>query len=193
MSFTEEEVKRAADLKLWIEARISELESEISKLRETILMVDAVLRTTSFRPASEYPVSGKIEMKPTAVQATVEAPSVEETKEIRRRKDGQLIAIAQISKSTLVIVPSKENQLSSEIPPFKSFFVNRILEGMRAKDAEMLAQGKIKSGEVLTYRVEEQDTMINRIVIENYRDKSRLSEIMNTIVWAFTRMMEKKR
>ena len=192
MSFSEEEVKRAADLKLWVEGRIFELESEISKLRETLLVVDAVLRTTSFRPASEFQASGTAEMKPTAVSATLEAPTLEETKEIRRRKDGQLMAVAHISKARLVIEPAEDLKLSPDIPPFKSFFVNRILEGMRAKDAETLAQEKIKSGEVLNYRVDEKDAVIQKIVIENYREKSRLNEIMNTVAWAFSRMLEKK-
>jgi hypothetical protein len=33
--------------------------------------------------------------------------------------------------------------------------------------------------------------LINRIIINNYRDNERLNEIFNTSAWVFTRMIEK--
>ena len=53
MSFTEEEVRRAAELKLWVESRLAELQAEMEKLKEVLAVVDAVLRKTSFKAAVE--------------------------------------------------------------------------------------------------------------------------------------------
>jgi hypothetical protein len=53
MAPTEDELKKAADLKLWIESRIAEHQDEIEKLKEALAMVDSVLRASSFRPAIE--------------------------------------------------------------------------------------------------------------------------------------------
>ena len=45
----------------------------------------------------------------------------------------------------------------------------------------------------LDYDVAEDDNgIIKRIVINNYRDKERLNEIFNTSTWVFTRMIEKQ-
>ena len=57
MSTSDEQLKRAADLKLWIESRIEELQEEVEKLKEAQTMVDGVLRASSFRPASEVVAS----------------------------------------------------------------------------------------------------------------------------------------
>jgi hypothetical protein len=62
---------------------------------------------------------------------------------------------------------------------------------MKAKDAERIGQGAMKESEALSYRVDEENGVIRRIVIENYREKERLQEIFNTSSWVFTRMLEK--
>jgi hypothetical protein len=194
MSFTEEEIKRAAELRLWIETRIAELEGEIEKLKEALAIIDSVLRTTSFRVALELAPQPATKEEPVTIIAEKLKPSEEEFKEVRqlkRSKDGYLLGNAYISSSKLVIIPSNDVHLEVSTPPFKSFFVNRILEGMKNKDQESLSQGKIKSEEMINYSIEEENNMIKKIVIENYRDKNRLNEIINTVTWAFTRMLEK--
>ncbi len=49
----EDEVKRAADLREWLETKILELEDELNKHKEMLAIVDSVLRKTSFVPATE--------------------------------------------------------------------------------------------------------------------------------------------
>ncbi|MEM3383182.1 MAG: hypothetical protein QXL52_03000 [Nitrososphaerales archaeon] len=194
MSFTEEEIKRAADLRLWIETRISELEREIEKLREALSIIDSILRTTSFKVALELAPQPVSKEEPVMIVAEKLKPSEEEFKEVRqlkRSKDGYILGNAYISNSKLVIIPASDVRLEVSTPPFKSFFINRILEGMKSKDQESLSQGKIKSEEMINYSVEEENNVIKKIIIENYRDKNRLNEIINTITWAFTRMLEK--
>ncbi|MCP8308537.1 MAG: hypothetical protein H3Z54_07565 [archaeon] len=194
MSFTEEEVKRAAELRLWIETRIAELEGEIEKLREALTIIDSILRTTSFKVASELTPQPIAKEEPVTIVAEKLKPPEEEFKEVRqlkRTKDGYLIGNAYISSSKLVIIPVSDVRLEVSTPPFKSFFINRILEGMKNKDQESLSQGKIKSEEMIKYSIEEENDVIKKIIIENYRDKNRLNEIINTATWAFTRMLEK--
>ncbi len=192
MSFTEEEIKRAAELRLWMETRIAELEGEIEKLREALAMIDNILRTASFKVASELSPQPIAKEEPVTIAA--EKPPEEEFKEVRqlkRTKDGFLLGNAYISNSKLVIIPASDVRLETSTPPFRSFFVNRILEGMKNKDQESSSQGKIKSEEIINYCIEEENNIIKKITIENYRDKNRLNEIINTAIWAFTRMLEK--
>jgi hypothetical protein len=57
---------------------------------------------------------------------------------------------------------------------------------------EKVSQGQISELESLNYGVEEDDNgLIKRILIINYREKERLIEILKTSTWVFTRMMEK--
>lgn len=118
-----------------------------------------------------------------------------EAKEIKpliRFKDNLLLANAEIYPSSVEIVPTRGIILNVNTPPFKSFFLNRILEGMKMKDAEKASQGQIKESELLNYEIDEDDEgLIKRIKISNYREKERLNEIFNTSSWVFTRMIEK--
>ncbi|HZA99924.1 MAG TPA: hypothetical protein VE308_02765 [Nitrososphaera sp.] len=123
-------------------------------------------------------------------------------KPLKRAKDDFLLANAEISPDAVVIVPAPGINLNANTPPFKSFFLNRILEGMKSKDAEKVSQGALRESDALNYKVEEEEDdssgggsgtsgIIKRIVINKYREKDRLQEIFNTSAWVFTRMLEK--
>jgi hypothetical protein len=118
--------------------------------------------------------------------------SYKQIRPLKRLKDNFLIANAEILQNSVEIIPAKGIDLNVNTPPFKSFFLNRILEGMKIKDAEKASQCQINESESLDYQVEEDNKgIIKRIIITNYRDKERLNEIFNTSTWVFTRMIEK--
>ena len=127
-------------------------------------------------------------------------------KPLSAAKDDFLLANAEISPDAVVIVPAPGINLNVNTPPFKSFFLNRILEGMKSKDTEKVSQGALRESDALNYKVEEEEqdigasggggrsrrrSIIKRIVINKYRAKDRLQEIFNTSAWVFTRMLEK--
>ena len=175
MASSEGDVKKAAELKLWIEGRIAQLQEEIARLTETLGYVDANLRASTFRPAIEMMAESK------------ERPEV---RELKRDKGGQVIATASVTSDAVAIEPAGVT-LKSSTPPFKSFLLGKILEGMRAGDAGLVKSGKLAKGEELRFDVEEANGSISRVIIENYREKSRLNEILNTVAWTFSRMLEK--
>lgn len=187
MSTSDEQLKRAADLKLWIESRIAELQEEIDKLREAQTMVDAVLRSSSFRPASEVVSPPRTENR----RQTEEGGEIPEMRELRRDRGGETIAVAQVTRDRVVIEPVAEVTLRSETPPFKSFLVGKILTGMKTKDEDLAAKGKMPRGREIRFNVAEKAGRISNITIENYGESERLTEILNTVGWTFSRMLEK--
>jgi len=190
MSTSDEQLKRAADLKLWIDSRIAELQEEVEKLKEAQNMVDTVLRTSSFRPASEV-ASSPSRPREEQPRARDEGGQIPEMRELRRDKGGETIAIAQVTKDKVIIEPVAEVALRSDTPPFKSFLVGKILTGMKAKDDELAGKGKVDKGKELRFNVTEKGCKISAIVIDNYRESERLTEILNTVGWTFSRMLEK--
>lgn len=115
-----------------------------------------------------------------------------QVKPLKRLKDDFLMAIAEISRDSLELIPAKGIALNVNTPPFRSFFLNRILDGMKTKDAEKISQNQIDESASINYNVDEDENgIIKRIIINNYRDKERLNEIFNTSTWVFTRMIEK--
>ncbi|MCH8022174.1 MAG: hypothetical protein IH932_00295 [Thaumarchaeota archaeon] len=180
MPLEDDEIKRAADVKSWLETKISGLEEEIAELREVVLVMDSVLLNTSFRTAAELPRA----VKKVVVQGNVD---------IRRAKDGKTLGTAEVDSEKVVISIAGDLKLLSSTPPFRSFFINRILEGMKEKDRSQVSQGKLDAKEVIDYLVEEKDSELKKITIKNYRDQKRLGEIFSTINWAFSRMLEKSK
>ena len=171
-----------------------ELENELGRLKDMQQVVDSVLRRSSFVPAAALKGSQTKPSRGEKVDDTKsQAPiSADEPRQLRRSKDGLLIASAFVSPEKLVVVPSSDVRISQTIPPFQTFFVNRILKGYESKDQELVASGKLAQSEALSYTVDEEEGIISKVTVKNYRDKSRLNEILSTVNWAFTRMLEKK-
>ncbi len=176
MAAPEKGVKKAADLKLWLEGRIAELQDELGRLRETLTYVDDTLRATTFKPA---------------IEMMAEAKEVPELRELKRDKGGQVLATAAVTADSVSIEPRDGVVLKTSTPPFKSFLMTKILQGMKAKDEELSSSGKLPKGMELSFDLEENNGVISKLIIENYREKQRLSEILNTVSWTFSRMLEK--
>ncbi len=238
--YSEEDIRRAAEIREWLIKEISDRQEEVERLRTTLSIIDNLLKQGSFRaaanlgfaaaatptqagPATTVATTAQVQQQTHSTaaqppetkrqeqqqQGGAATPALRATtdnsaagsggddsrniKPLKRAKDDFLLANAEISPDTVVIVPVSGINLNVNTPPFKSFFLNRILEGMKSKDVEKVSQGALGESDALNYRVEEDDGsgVIKRIVIKKYREKDRLQEIFNTSAWVFTRMLEK--
>lgn len=237
--YSEEDIRRAAEIREWLIKEISDRQEEVERLRTTLSIIDNLLKQGSFRaaanlgfaaaatptqagPATTVATTAQVQQQTHSTaaqppetkrqeqqQGGAATPALRATtdnsaagsggddsrniKPLKRAKDDFLLANAEISPNTVVIVPVSGINLNVNTPPFKSFFLNRILEGMKSKDVEKVSQGALGESDALNYRVEEDDGsgVIKRIVINKYREKDRLQEIFNTSAWVFTRMLEK--
>jgi hypothetical protein len=239
--YSEEDIRRAAEIREWLIKEISDRQEEVERLRTTLSIIDNLLKQGSFKAAANLgfaaaatptpagpatttataeveqqtrqtaaqPSAAKIQQQQqqAGAAAAAAAPTLRATadngvtggdnsrniKPLKRAKDDFLLANAEISPDAVVIVPAPGINLNANTPPFKSFFLNRILEGMKNKDAEKVSQGALSESDALNYKIEEDESggIIKRIVINKYREKDRLQEIFNTSAWVFTRMLEK--
>lgn len=221
--YSEDDVRRAAEIREWLVKQIADKEDEVDRLRTTLAIIDNLLKQGSFKAAALYAGSqaatgtsnpaaqSQMQARPNAQQAVARQPSassaspsrspaIQETirssdieiRPLKRAKDDMMLANAEIGPNSVTIIPTAGLGLNSNTPPFRSFFIGRIIEGMKNKDVQLASQGTIKESDALTYDVEEdQSNLIKRITINNYRDKERLTEIFNTSSWVFTRMLEK--
>ena len=176
MAASDSDTKRAAELKLWLEQRIAQLQEEIERLTETLSYVDTNLRASTFKQAIEMMAEVR------------EAPEV---RELKRDKGGQVVATASITPDAVAVEPTSGVTLKSSTPPFKSFLLGKILQGMKSKDEELAKAGKLAKGTELRFDVEESNGNISKLIIENYREKARLNEVLSTVAWTFSRMLEK--
>ncbi|HEX2014663.1 MAG TPA: hypothetical protein VLA68_05495 [Nitrososphaera sp.] len=203
--YSEDDIRRAADIREWLVKQITDKQEEVERLRTTLTLIDGVLKQGSFRAAANLgSFSGSTATAQVQQERAVPAPPARQqaapalksaddrdVRPIKRAKDDFMLANAEVSPTAVIIVPASGIALNLNTPPFRSFFLNRILDGMKNKDAEKVGQGVLKESDALTYRVDDDAGTIKRIVIEKYREKERLQEIFNTSAWVFTRMLEK--
>lgn len=218
-NYSEEDVRRAADIREWLTKQVADKQEEIERLRTMLLLVDLLLKKGSFKTASnlESGPSSSLTIEPadkssftdytqtreadnntmrefvvpSAEQRTKTLSNLTEVRHLRRVKDNLLLATATFTETRVEITPANGIKLNINTQPFKSFFLNRILEGMKTRDVEKINRGEMKISESLDYQIEEKNGVIDKIMISNYRDKERLNEIFNTSTWVLTRMIEK--
>lgn len=217
-SFSEDDIRRAAEVREWLIKEVTNKKEELDKLRNILLIVDSLLKKTSFITASNLESSATnlkdkivpefqslhekeiIQTKPSFDSSTKltstgnshDGNEGVETRSLMRAKDNFLISNAEYTSTYVRILLANDINLNINTPPFKSFFINRILEGMKTKDKEKIQKGEINASEIIDYVVDgDQNGNIKSITVSNYREKERLNEIFNTATWVFTRMLEK--
>src|SRR5919112_4551859 len=187
--YPEDDIKNAAEIREWLTKLISEKQEEIERMKITLSLIDSVLKQGSFKTAANLNLNKKSfsNEKSSVVENGIkrddisriqknqeEKPQALETRQIKRMKDNAVIAQVEVSKEGIVIIPMESINFNLETPPFKSFFINRILEGMKSKDLDKVKQGQIESISTISFNTipkDNNDNIIKKIEIKNYRDK----------------------
>jgi hypothetical protein len=181
------DLKRLAEMKAYLEKKISESERETERLRSFLQAVDSILAEKSFRRVR--------------IPVETEATSVPEAPESKERlanevwpittPEGVHLADLQISDSELALIPDSKIRYEVASPPLRAFFIARVLDPMHTKDEELLKAGQLVVDKVLTYEISDDGGALKSLRVRNYGDQRRLTELRNAIRWTVRRMYEK--
>jgi hypothetical protein len=185
MKFSEEQVKEIVALKDSLIEQIDKHQEGIEMLEKNITVLDLFLKDSSFTKASQLKIKKETEPKPEIIEKPVE-----NSIPIKRVNDGKVIANAFVTPDQVSIVLDNEIIINADTPPFKSFFLDRIIGEMKKKDVVEVENGKIQKESVIDYIVNKNGADIREIVIKNYRQKERVNELISTAGWSLTRMLE---
>ena len=187
MKFSEEQVKDIVTLKESLIEQIDKHQESIEMLEKNIIILDLFLKDSSFTKASQLETIKKAEIqnKPDTTKKLVE-----NSIPIKRVSDGKVIANAYVTPEQVSIVLGDEIEISVDTPPFKSFFLDRIIGEMKKKDIAEAENGKIQKESIIDYIINKNGSDIREIIIKNYRQKERVNELINTAGWSLTRMLE---
>ena len=165
-------------------------QEELDFLQKNLDVLDVVLKGSSFTKASSLPRSAESVTKEpdeVKIEAKEEKP---ESIQIKKNKDGEVIANAFVTPEKISIIMSEGIGLTDEIPPLRSFFIERIIGEMKKIDSADVKNGKIDQSSVIDCVINKNGPAIREIIIKNYKQKERLDEIINTATWSLTRMLE---
>lgn len=167
--------------------QIDKHQKSIEMLEKNLIILDLVLKESSFTKASQLGKTRKVETQKKTESST---KTIENSIPITRGSDGKIIANAYVTPDQVSIVLDDEIEISADTPPFKSFFLDRIIGEMKRKDSAEAENGKIQKESIIDYIINKNGSDIREIIIRNYGQKERVNELINTAGWSFTRMLE---
>jgi len=187
MDYSEENMRDILELREWISEEIEKREREIEKFQQNLRILDSLVKQSSFSKASSLVSTNKQSM-----QSSQSIQSSQQTSTLIPIKtpDNKILANTHVTSDELVIIPLEDTILDVETHPFKSFFLGRIIGGMESQDRLDVQNGKIPQNSAISCLVNKDGTRIREILIKNYRQKERVNEIINTVTWVFSRMIE---
>ena len=187
MQNTDEQIRKMLELKETIIEKMSKYQDEIDFLQKNLDVLDVVLKGSSFTKASA--LAKNITKEEPDILDTHEEP-LEVKKQIIDSKDGGVIANAFVTPDQVSIILEDGIGLTPEIPPLKTFFIERIIGEMKKSDDVAVKDGKINKESVIDCVINKNGSAIREIIIKNYRQKERVDEIINTATWSLARMVE---
>lgn len=191
MKFSEEQIKEIVALRENMLQQIDKHQEGIEMLEKNITLLDEFLKDSSFTKASQLEIKNESKMVENNEELEhVEPKHVESSIPIKRGNDGQIIANAYVTPDQVSIILDEQIIINANTPPFKSFFLDRIIGEMKKKDSTEAENGKIQKESIIDYIINKNGTDIREIIIKNYRQKERVTELINTAGWSLTRMLE---
>ena len=182
MKHSEEQIREIASWRVDLVKQIGKHTQAIEILEKRLIVLDSMLKESSFTKASSLENPEKIPQK--AIK--IEKKSIP----ITSGNDGKIIANAFVSPEQVEIILENDMEITADVPPFKSFFIDRIIGEMKRKDMMDADSGKIQKDSIIDYIINKNGSDIREIIIKNYKEKERVNEIINTAGWSFTRMLE---
>ncbi|MDC0042071.1 hypothetical protein OAJ50_05095 [Candidatus Nitrosopelagicus sp.] len=196
MQYTDEQIEKMLELKESIVDKMAKHQDELDFLQKNLDILDVVLKGSSFTKASSLPrksesiVETVVKKEKPIVETVVKKEGTAESIQIKKNKDGEVIANAFVTPEKISIIMSEGIGLTDEIPPLRSFFIERIIGEMKKIDSADVKNGKIDQSSVIDCVINKNGPAIREIIIKNYKQKERLDEIINTATWSLTRMLE---
>ncbi len=166
----EKPVEALARLKSFLEDQIDELEAKLAEYKEFIKAIDLFLVKTSLKTADQLTKPG-------------------ESGVVRDIKDsaGNILGRLEITDNKIIFTPSSNIKISVKSPSLQSFFIPKVLEKYRVEDENIRGQKGLDEKSLFKYTIEEEDSNIKRILIENYREQQRVREIERALRWTVTK------
>ncbi len=176
MKFSDEQIHDVLKIKDHILNEIEKYKLEIEMLEKNLGILNSVLKESSFTKASDL--------------STKQTKSDSTKIPLTRGSSEEIIANAYVTPTQVSIVLNDDIGLDENTPPWKSFFIDRIIADMKRKDSSDVQRGKIQPDSVIDYVINKNGSHIREIIVKNYRQKDRVNEIINTAAWSFSRMIE---
>ncbi len=195
----EDKTRKLAELRITLEKRVNELQTELSQLKALLDFVNSTLLDKSFKKPeikayppptliSEAPIPPS---QPAPRPVETAPPSLGQIPAIPiKTVTGDLLAELYTDDENMHVVLAKDKQFTADTPPFTAFLVQRVLAKMQEKDRESASQGDIPPDRILSYEIVKDGDVIREINVANI-GADRVRELKSSLRWTLEKMYEK--
>ena len=182
-----EKIKKIAKLRALLEKRVEDMETELDGLKTLLSLIDSTLLKEGFKKAEVT--------KPVQTPQKQETPQPSPIKPPKRgiplkTVTGDLLAQIYIEKDIMQIILAEDKNFNINIPPFTSFFVERVLAKMQEKDKEEASKGKLDPEKTVSFDIKKDGNTLKEITIRNLRPE-RSRELKSSIRWTLEKMYDR--
>lgn len=186
----DEKIKKIAELRTLLEERVNKMEKELEQWKTLLDLVNTTLLKEGFKKA-EIVKPLPPTPPPPEEEAPVQPPVFEYEKAIPLKTiTGELLANLYVDEDSLRVILAKDKNFDFNIPPFRTFLLERVLTKMQEKDKENASAGKITPDKILTFNIVREGDILREIIIHNI-GPDRFRELKSAIKWTLEKMYEK--
>lgn len=193
MKLSGEQVQSIVDLREKLLAKSASLKEELKDIQLNITALDAALARSSFTKASEYSVDDAPRQDSAMPEPEESEPPTPKPESVQIQMGDDTIGNIRTYPDRIVVDLDDTVNVTKQTPPFESFFLGRIIGGMRKKDEDMIKSGDLDDEEIISCHVETHGSRMRAITISNYRTEERAQEITSTVRWVLNRMRQNAR
>jgi len=176
----EEELRRLAELKTYLETKLKEMEKELSVTRHILDVIDEELAEKSFK---------RLELPKTMPKKVSEPPNII----ILKTSSGISLVNMIVEKDSILVTPVEGKEFTINTPPLQAFLIKKVLDDMQILDKEAVDSGELEPENMFSYNLVLKGDVLKELIIRNYGEEKRLKELQNSIRWTFEKMYEKTR
>jgi len=180
-----EKIKKISELRVLLEKRVEDMETELEGLRTLLSFIDDTLLEKGFKRAEI------VKPVPTPQKAISSQQDLEYERSIPLKTvTGDLLANLYVGEDSMRVVLAEDKSFDVNTPPFTSFLVERVLAKMQERDREAASTGEITLDKILSYNIVRDGDIIREITIKNIGPE-RSRELKSSIRWTLEKMYEK--
>lgn len=184
----DEKIKKMAELRTLLEERVNKMEKELEQWKTLLHLVNTTLLKEGFKKAGVV----KPQAPPPPEEAAPVQPPVFAYEKALPLKTitGELLANLYVDGDSMRVILAEDKKFDVNIPPFRTFLLERVLTKMQEKDKENVSAGKIAPDKILTFNIVREGDILREIIIHNI-GSHRFRELKSAIKWTLEKMYEK--
>ncbi|MGC9069584.1 MAG: hypothetical protein ACP5IZ_11535 [Thermoprotei archaeon] len=155
---------------------VSQLKKKIEELQEELKKKELILKLVSKELSKKAEKHEKKSAEQNSLESTIQILS----------KNNNILGTITVEGTTVHIIPDPNLVFDDLVPPFQSFFVKRVLDGLKQRDESVKKENPLK------YEIiKDEFANVKEIVITNVDDERTLEEIKRAVRWTLERLWER--